>query len=245
MQEQDKRAFFINALLIAYADGEVHPHELQWIEALIRVAGISAEQEQAWHQEIKSGNLEFQPVGHDRAVDMIKLAAGVMGADNRLDQRERHALLQLGNLLGLAPAELNDIFRASWGKNVLAEIFPPLTDAPDSDSIVLLRDYFERLEEIVSANATLELTQRSWEEFRRHPGQPAFVVFHTAPDRKESEGMLSDLKSLAARAKLVAVVQRHQAVQVSYMLAGGAFRCMIAEGYPQELSRIVQLGMNG
>jgi hypothetical protein len=240
MLEESKRGCLMNLWLIAFCDGEYHPNEKKWIQAFIQEADIDPADAARWYEEIRAEGFEWHTV-RDRtdARDLLKIAVGVIGADNRLDQRERTALFQLGKALGFEPDEVAMVLSASWGKNVMLEVFPTRTIPPPPGAIVLVTDDFEDIGLFKKVTRGVEFETREYEDLRRQSGAPIAVVMHAAEDREESIERLVKLRSKLPGARFFFVVKRHQANQVSYALENGASRCLVEPIFKNEFTKLL------
>ena len=62
MREVSLKATFINLLLLAVADGKMHPAEAAYLRRFAKVSGISEDQERRWKWEMESQKLGFQNI---------------------------------------------------------------------------------------------------------------------------------------------------------------------------------------
>jgi len=126
MEQADKRALLVNALLIAEADGQVDPLEQRFIQRFMKRAGISMGAAGRWWSEHREAGGGFLPVGDPaRALDCLKVTIGVAAADGRLDPGERGALRQLVAALQLPEEGLQEALAEHWGADVVGQVFPP------------------------------------------------------------------------------------------------------------------------
>ena len=240
MQDASSKGCLMNLWLIAFCDGEYHPNEQKWIEAFIREADIEPADAQRWFEELRGGGLDWHPIA-DRgdARDLLKIAVGVIGADNRLDQRERTAFFQLAKALEFSEDEAAEILSISWGRNVMLEVFPTRTIPPPAGAIVVITDDFDDLRAFVEASRGVDFERRTYDDLRRQSGAPIAVVMHAAEDRAESMARLEKLKSQLPQTRFYFVVRRHQANQVSYALERGATRCLVEPIFKNELTKLL------
>lgn len=240
MLEESKKGCLMNLWLIAFCDGEYHPNEQKWIQAFIQEADIDSQDAEKWYQELEQGGLDWYPID-DRgdARDLLKVAVGVIGADGRLDQRERTALFQLGKALGFSTDEVAEVLSISWGRNVMLDVFPTRTIPPPPGAFVIVTDDFEDISQFKAATRGVEFESRAYEDLRRQTGAPAAVVLHAADDRDVSLTRLERLAEKLPGAKLYFVVRRHQANQVSYALESGAVRCLVEPIFKNEFTKLL------
>lgn len=240
MLEESKKGCLMNLWLIAFCDGEYHPNEQKWIQAFIQEADIDPADAERWFEELERGGLDWHPID-DRgdAKDLLRIAVGVIGADGRLDQRERTALFQLGKALGFTADQVAEVLSISWGRNVMLDVFPTRTIPPPPGAFVIVIDDFADIGQFKAATRGVEFETRSYDDLRRQSGSPAAVVMHAADDREVS---LTRLRRLAERlpgARLYFVVKRHQANQVSYALENGAARCLVEPIFKNEFTKLL------
>jgi len=240
MLEESKKSCLINLWLIAFCDGEFHPGEQKWIQTFIREAGIDPEDVAAWFAEFERGGVEWQPVS-DRgdARDLLRIAVGVIGADGRLDERERTALFQLGKALGVEIDEVARILSASWGRNVMLDVFATRTIPPPVGAYVIVTDDFPALGRFKSVSRGIVFEERSFEELERQTGEPAVVVLHAADDPKLSMTRLDGLKERLPRSTLFFVVEQGQTGQVGQAFVRGVTRCMIEPIFKNEFTKLL------
>ena len=55
--------------------------------------------------------------------------------------------------------------------------------------------------------------------------------------------ILARLRARLPRTHMVAVADRHQAFQISYLLETGLFRCMVEPIYPGEFARVLRAAL--
>jgi len=240
MLEESKKGCLMNLWLIAFCDGEFHPNEQKWIQAFIREADIDPAVVDAWYAELKESGPDWYPID-DRgdARDLLRIAVGVIGADNRLDERERTALFQLGKALGFEIDEVARILSASWGRNVMLDIFPTRTIPPPPGAYVIVTDDFDSVGRFKESCHGITFEERAFDDLRRQTGDPAVVVMHAAPDRAVSMERLRKLAQKLPRTMFFFVVQRHQANQVSYALENGATRCLVEPIFKNEFTKLL------
>jgi tellurite resistance protein len=240
MFEASKKGCLINLWLMAFADGEYHPNEKKWIQAFIQEADIDPQDAERWFRELSGGGLDWQTI-EDRAdaKDLLKIAVGVIGADNRLDARERAALFQLGKALGFEIEEVAQVLSISWGKNVMLEVFPTRTIPPPPGAYVIVTDDFPGIGRFVDASRGVEFEERSFDELRKQSGAPAVVVLHASADRDQSIARLERLKQKLPTSQFFFVVERHQANQVSYALENGAAKCLVEPIFKNEFTKVL------
>ncbi|MBW2276317.1 MAG: hypothetical protein JRF63_02430, partial [Deltaproteobacteria bacterium] len=183
MLEESKKGCLINLWLIAFCDGEFHPNEEKWIQVFIREADVDPGDATVWFEELERGGVVWQPIA-DRgdARDLLKIAVGVIGADGKLDERERTALFQLGKALGFEIDEVAQILSASWGRNVMLDVFPTRTIPPPPGAYVIVTDDFSAIGRFKAVTHGIDFEERAYEELLRQTGEPAVVVLHAADD---------------------------------------------------------------
>jgi hypothetical protein len=240
MLEESKKGCLINLWLIAYCDGEYHPNEKKWIQTFVREAGIDPAEAAVWFEEIELGGTDWQPIT-DRgdARDLLKIAVGVIGADGRLDERERTALFQLGKALGFEIDEVAQILSASWGRNVMLDIFPTRTIPPPAGAYVIVTDDFDAIARFKTVTRGITFEERSFEELTRQKGDPAVVVVHAADDRGASMARLELLKKRLPNSMFFFVVRQGQANQVGEAFVRGVTRCMIEPIFKNEFTKLL------
>jgi hypothetical protein len=240
MLEESKKGCLINLWLIAFCDGEFHPSERKWIRTFVGEAGIDPDAAAAWFEDFQRGGFEWQPIG-DRgdARDLLEIAVGVIGADGRLDERERTALFQLGKALGFELDDVAQILSASWGRNVMLDIFPTRTIPPPAGAYVVVTDDFPTLARFKAVSRGIDFEERSYEELSRQSGEPAVVVVHAGDDRKASLARLERLVERLPRTTLFFVVEQHQTCQVGEAFVRGVTRCMIEPIFKNEFTKLL------
>lgn len=240
MRDASRKGCLMNLWLIALCDGEYHPNEQKWIEAFIREADIEPADAQRWFEELRAGEIDWQPIERrGDARDLLRIAVGVIGADNRLDERERSALYQLGKALEFSEDEVGEILSLSWGRNVMLDVFPTRTIPPPEGAIVLVTDDFEDLRLFKEVSRGIQFEARTYDDLRRQTGAPIAVVLHAAEDRAESMRRIEKLKAQLPHTRFYFVVRRHQANQVSYALERGVTRCLVEPIFKNELTRLL------
>lgn len=237
MDLETARACITNALLIALADRQFHPLQRQLLQRFVAEAGVPVETARTWADAVRNGAIDFLPVREpEQAVVVLKLALGVAAADGALAPEERSALRALGKATGVGRQQLEQLLREVWGKDVIVDLFPPLS--PLSAGTVLVSDDFKRLQPMLDASKDVALDVRTLDEVR--PTQAArAVVFHAAEERDATLAKLEQIKRLSPDAVWIAVIDRHQAPQVSYLLDAGVFRCLVEDVYPGELRALL------
>ena len=249
MDEADKKALFINTVLVAYADGALDPLERRFIRSLIERAEITREQIEQWTTGIRAGELAFEPIEDpQRRDEALMLMVGVASSDEKLAKGEQRALIEWAKAVGLAPEALQRKFREYWATDVLAEVFTrdpdasgsPLSPSADSAPVptLLVSDNFERIEAFKSVTSGFAFEIWGLEEISRVQSEPRLAIFHTAEERVASLEMFRKLRFRFPGASIIAVLTRHQAFQVSYLLEAKVFHCMVEPIYPGELHRI-------
>jgi tellurite resistance protein len=240
MLEESKKSCLINLWLMAYCDGEYHPNEKKWIQTFIREADVDPADAEAWFEEIELGGTDWRPIA-DRgdARDLLKIAVGVIGADGRLDERERTALFQLGKALGFEIDDVAQILSASWGRNVMLDIFPTRTIPPPPGAYVIVTDDFEAIGRFKAVTRGIDFEQRSFEELSRQSGEPAVVVVHAADDREASMARLDKLVERLPRSMFFFVVDQRQANQVGQAFVRGVTRCVIEPVFKNEFTKLL------
>ena len=249
MLDDDTKALFVNALLVAHADGTFDALERDFMRRLIDKLTIDTATARRWYLELKSGNLDFRPIDDPYArSEALRAAVGAAAADGRFDAREKTALRSLGKVLGFSFEQLQQAVNENWGTDVIVDLLdPPATppaglpgENPDAGSpFVVIEDHFDKLEAFVTASPGIPFTRCRLADLRRHVGIPRYAVFHAAPDRDTTSSVYKRLQQHWPSSRKVAVVARHQGHQVSYLLEWGASRCLVEDIYPNEFNRLL------
>lgn len=243
MDDATRKAFFVNMLLVANADDGVDDAERGFLRTFVERSGITAGQVAAWTGELRAGRARFVPVDSpERADEALGLMVAVASADGTLGVNERRALLAWGRVMGLERDALVERVRERWGADVLGELFPepaPAGATPHGARVLVLSEHFERIDAFIEAGAGFDFEVRERAAFTDLPGDVDFVVFHVAEAREASIATLERLRAALPGALPVAVANRHQAFQISYLLEAGVHRCMVEPIYPGELARLV------
>ncbi|NLY94007.1 MAG: hypothetical protein GXY23_08240 [Myxococcales bacterium] len=237
------KAMFQNALLMAFADGVLHPLQREFLQDLVTYAGIDEATARAWRAELEGGQLAFRPVrDRAKAVEVARVAIGAAAANGVFHQKEKVALLELGKALGLTRDELQALVYESFGKDVLAQLFgkrevlhvdPEVRAWVIADGMVGMEAFLEA----VSALAPRVLGLR---EALAEPAFSGLVFFHVLEKLIDSQARLEALRRRHPSAKLVFVAERGQAYQIGYLLDGGAKGCLIAPVYPDEVEGLLE-----
>jgi len=237
----EKKAFFINAMLIAYADGELEASERALLTRLMQKLDVSEQQTKAWQSDLFSGQIAYQPIDdRSHAHRMLQIAVGMIAADGRLDPKERSALIHLSKALGYDFDALQKVYYDTWGKDAFAKAFPPPRQI-SIEGILMLSDHFAGFDDFVDKAKGLQFVRCTQQELQQRQIQTSHVIFHAAPQREETLRMVQVITRRCPDALKIAVLNRHQAPQVSYVLEAGIDRCMIEEVYPGELNRLLEV----
>jgi len=244
IDDSTKKAIFRNAVLIANADGQVEATESAFLREFLNRAGVSPEQAAAWHAEVRAGDDSFAQVGdRAQALQMLEILTGVAAADGKLDESEWHALLHIAKAADIPYAEVRDLVQAAWGQDVLAKLDAP-APAPAAAAVeprykaLAVQDHFDKLDHFVQCAPAVSFHVCPLAEVGA--GAPPWAIFHTAEQRKGSLQVLAYLQQCLPETRIIAVVRRDQAPQVSYVLQAGACRCIIEDVHPGEFERLLQ-----
>jgi tellurite resistance protein len=244
MLDQDTlKAIFQNALLMAFADGALHPLQREFLKDLVEHAGVDLETAKEWRAELESGTLAFRPV-RDRkaAVEVARVAIGAAAANGVFHQKEKLALLELGKAVGLDRDELQRLVHESFGKDVLREVFTKAPAPGEFESEAgawVITDDFPALEAFLASAAGLSPRTTTAREALAAPSFSGLLFFHTRETTAQSQGRLDALRRRHPGARIVFVAERAQAFQIGYLLDGGAAGCLIAPVYPDEIEGLL------
>lgn len=243
MQDLTKKAFFQNALLMATADGTIAPLEKDFVQLFMDKAGIAKTVGEEWYRELKGGDIGFRTVkDHQEAIQMLKLIVGVAAADSNFDPREKHAIVQIAKACGVGFAELQALVKENWQRDVLSDILgaPRAGGAPTGGDLLLLEDDFGRADAFKQAAPGLAFHPIGTSALLNAPVSTRCMVVHAADDRDKTKRRMEIVKRAAGGALIVGIVGRHQVSQISYLLEGGAAKCLIEDVYPGEFAKILE-----
>ncbi|MBI3180143.1 MAG: hypothetical protein HYZ27_10805, partial [Deltaproteobacteria bacterium] len=69
--------------------------------------------------------------------------------------------------------------------------------------------------------------RRLLRDLLRSPGKPALVIMHAAAERPATVERVGKIKAAVPGVRVILVVHRHQASQISYAIEAGVHRCMV------------------
>lgn len=242
MDEKTKKTFFINAVVMAKADGAIDPVEKKFIRKLMDKAEISGNQANEWLAEARKNEYRVLPVtNQDDITKLLKLMIGVAAIDDKFKSQEKEILIQIGKANGLSQKELVDLIKGNWNRNVIEDIFEPARPiVTQIFPVAIITNDFDMLDNFINVNTDITFKKLTMTEIASE-NPPDFVVFHTAENKEDSLNRLRKIQNIFPKARTIAVVKRDQAFQVSYILDHGAFRCMVKPIYPNELrERIIK-----
>lgn len=238
MDDSTRKALYQNALLMVRADGVTEPKEVGFMVALRHRLNIPAEAAASWQAELdqeKDPQLRSLPDPHS-TTQALELLIAAAAADAAFAPAEKRLLVAFGKAAGLSLGELKALVAQRWRSNVLDDLFGA---PPYGETVYVVSDHFEKLEAFLSVNPRVRFEVVTLAEAVQRALRPACFTFHVAPDKKQSLEMLGALRRQAMGAKLIPVVARHQAFQISYLQEAGAFRCLVEDVYPGELERLL------
>jgi hypothetical protein len=234
------KALFQNALLMAFADGVLHPLQREFLKDLVAHAGIDLETAKAWRVELESGTLEFRPVrDRNAALDVARVAIGTAAANGVFHHGEKLALLELGKAIGLDRDELQRLVQETFGQDVLGQVFAGPRSVETIERAWVVSDDFAALDTFVQAASAISPHVTSERDALSAAPFGGLVFFHVREHTAESQRRLAALRRRHPSARLVFVAERAQAFQIGYLLDAGAAGCLIAPVYPDELAALL------
>lgn len=116
MEDESKRAAFINGLLVIHADGVSDPRERTVLWRFKDEAGVSDQQAVTWYEQVRAGTLGLQALHRTGdALRMIELLAEIALADGEVTEEERESIRAIAQACGLSDYSLREITDRIWG----------------------------------------------------------------------------------------------------------------------------------
>ncbi|MBT6275422.1 MAG: hypothetical protein HOI95_14960 [Chromatiales bacterium] len=247
MDNDTKRALFINAVLVANADGVIQPEERMFLKRMIGSMALPNAHVQQWLREARKADLGLEPIHDRQAAEMVLRAMiGTAAADRQLHGAERQLLISWAKTNNFSASELADLLREHWNGPTQKELMQGASGSAGSireqHRGVLVGEGFDDVEALMTTSPELELQLRNIEQALNAAEKYQFVVFHADEDKALSLRMLRRLADVFDKRPIVVVMERHQAFQVSYLLEEKPCGCIITPVYEGELyRRVVQL----
>ena len=243
MNDDVKKAVYVNLLLLAMADGKIAPAERAYLQRFASSAGITDAEAGRWQQELRDGNIGFLPVNDPAALeDALTIMARMVRVDEVFDAAEQEAYITLGKALGVGQDALGAALRQVWNTDPEAAfnaVRPAPAPGDDSVSVLVIEDDFRDRKALERASAGVRLVFSSLSNCRSTDAQPKIVLFHAADDRMRSKDILATLEKVFSDSKVAFVARRDQAAQIGWLLDIGAARCFVEPLYPDEIRRAV------
>ena len=247
MEEAMQRALVINMAILAKADGKVDPEEVGYIKEFLTRSGITTLKANGWLREVKESHAELQPIhiGEDTE-DLLKILIGLVAADKHLSKAEGEQLVRIAKACNVSAPALARLISKNWRRKILDDLMPadkqhPAAGAPLRKKVTVVTDYFNDLNEFITAHSALDFKARTMQEIMTDlEGEaPDYLVFHASPDRSRSVQSLQTLRDKFPLAGIAALVRRDQAFQIRYLIEAGAAQCLVQPIFPNELAKVI------
>jgi hypothetical protein len=244
LREVSLKATYINLMLLALADGKLKPAEEAYLVRFLRAFGLTRRQAKHWHEEVTSGDVDFQPI-EDKgdAEKALGIMAHMVRADGEFVEAEQDAYLAMGKALGFSDDQLGAALRAYWNKDPLggwATAALKTTDFASVAFVVLVMvDDIPDKTDVARAGGGLRLHFREMGEAFSCQLDPSVVIFHAAKDREDSEGRLATLKRAFPEAFIAFIARQDQAPQIGWLLDHGADRCFVEPLNTNEIAQAI------
>jgi DNA-binding NarL/FixJ family response regulator len=242
MNEEVKRAVYINLLLLAMADGEIVPAERAYLRRFTESAGITEAEERAWQQEIQKERSGFVPITDQNAArDALAIMARMVRVDNAFEASEQDAYINMGKALGINQEQLGAVLREVWANDPVAALdaVSPNKVSSDAAIVFVVKENIEDRQDLIQSASHLELSFVPLAALSKVTPPPRIVLFHAADDKNDSKKILTALRSQLPETKIVFIARRDQAPQIGWLLGMGADRCFVEPLYPNEIGRAV------
>lgn len=241
MDESLKKALFTNAIIMAKADGEIEPEEKDFIKKLMTEAEITNNQAGQWLKDARENDYQLLPVqGQDHLDQLLRLMIGIAATDKKLRTSEKEILVQIGKVNGLSTEELVHALKKYWDLDNFEAIFHgPGSGTENEYHITVVSDHFTDVADFIKVCGGVHFETCDLKSIKPDMA-PEWIIFHAADKKRRSLNMLDRLQSVFPESKIIGVVARAQAFQVSYLLDAGAFFCMVKPIYPNELLQRLQ-----
>ncbi len=237
-----RQHFFVNAHLLARADGRTSPEEQRLLDLLAEQLGVTPEERARWISECGPDAVFLPMRDQAEAREILGLMIQLAGADGLVLATEKQALLRAGKVMGLPAGELDVLVQAMTGAHLSLAATEAVRSAAASQALVtVLSDHYESLPQLLDASAGLPLDVRTLDALKARRPPPEHVVFHALDDRQASLEIVARVRRAAPKARIIPVVRRDQGYLVSYLLEAGVQRCIVEPVYPGELEGAVGL----
>lgn len=241
MKDDALKSIYINMYLLAAADGQTHPAEVEYLRRFAELAGISPVQAEAWRAEVTAGATQFREI-RDIAVagEYLGVMARMVRVDGVFDETEQSAYIAMGKTLGFTHEQLGEALREHWDKDPLerfASPTAPTTETVAIGAVVIVQDDMIEQTTLEASAQGIPLTRCSMEALGLGGLRPDMIVFHAAEDRQTSLDRLAWLKETFPDSFVAFIARRDQAPQIGHLLEKGADRCFVEPLYPNELAK--------